>query len=237
MGTSKYGVDFFSDDFLEQQVATLLERVGKSAKTNLFKNVVDPYAILFEAAVSGTKISQWRALEQARQTNKMLPNAIGDFHQELLGNLPGWSSTGKVGGGLDLIHAQPFGTRQTPCFAEVKNKYNTMNSDGILAVFSKFQKFLSMPDYKQYTCYLVQVIQKKAQNDVPWKIAQRGEQDNIRIISAPYVYQLSTGDPQAFPKTLRAVVQILQDQHGVAYDGDDSREIEEILSNTPGFLD
>lgn len=235
MGTSKYGVDFFQDDFLEREVATLLERAKKPANSSLFKNVVDPYAILFEAAASGTKISEWRVLEKSRQANKMLANAIGDFHQELLGNLPGWSSTGKTGGGLDLMHAEPFGTRQTPCFAEVKNKYNTMNSDGILAVFSKFQKFLSMPDYKQYTCYLVQVIQKKPQNDVPWKISQRGEQDNIRIISAPYVYQLSTGDPQAFSKTLQAILQILQDQHGLEYDRDDSREIEEILTKTPGF--
>lgn len=235
METYSYGIDFFSDSFLESEVAALVERARKSVNANLFKNVVDPYAVIFEAAAFGGKVANWQTIETSRQANKTLANAIGDFHQSLLGNLPGWESTGRAGGGLDLIHPTPFGSQSTPAFAEVKNKYNTMNSGGILSVFTKFQNFLSMPDYKRYTCYLIQVIQKQPRNDIPWLVSQRGPQENIRIIGAPYVYQLSTGDSAAFAKTLRAVLQILQVKHGFEFDGEDERELTEILRNAPGF--
>lgn len=233
MSTYSYGIDFFDDATLETEINTLLARASK--KVDPHKNVVDPFAILFQAAIADSKISDWQGLEIARQSNKSLTNALGDFHQTMLGKLPGWESTGASGGLVDLKHPTPFGMRQTPALAEVKNKFNTMNSSGQLKQFETFQDILRIPEYKSYTCYLIQVIQQAPHDDIPWKIPGRGEQENIRIISAPRVYALSTGDSRAFPKFLRAVLQVLEQRHGLTFDGEDEHALADLLGRIPGF--
>lgn len=233
MSTYSYGIDFFDDATLETEIDALLARSGK--EVNLHKNVVDPFAILFQAAITYSQISDWQELEIARQSNKALTNALGDFHQAMLGKLPGWESTGASGGLVDLKHPTAFGVRQTPALAEVKNKFNTMNSSSQLKQFETFQGIFRMPEYKSYTCYLIQVIQQAPHDDIPWKIPGHGEQENIRIISAPRVYALSTGDDQAFPKFLRAVIQVLEQRHGLAFDGEDEHALTDLLGRVPGF--
>lgn len=233
MSTYRYGIDFFDDAILETGIDTLLTRARK--KVDPYKNVVDPFAILFQAAITYSKISNWQRLELARQSNKSLTNALGDFHQAMLGKLPGWESTGTSGGLVDLKHLLPFGVRQTPTLAEVKNKFNTMNASGQLKQFETFQDILRIPEYKSYTCYLIQVIQQAPHDDIPWKIPGRGEQENIRIISAPRVYALSTGDDQAFAKFLRAVTQVLKQRHGLTFDVEDEHALTDLLARVPGF--
>lgn len=112
MSTYSYEIDFFDDDTLETEIDKLLLRAQKPV--DLHKNVVDPFAILFQAAVSGSRIANWQGIETARQNNKSLSNALGDFHQAMLGHLPGWESTGTNGGLFDLEHPGAFGSRETP---------------------------------------------------------------------------------------------------------------------------
>ena len=235
MSSYSYGIDFFSDELLETEVQKVLIKARGKSEPNPYKNVIDPYAALLEAAALNTELTSWVDLELSRQENKRLTNAIGDFHQTLLGNLPGWESTGSSGGLIDLKHEQPFGTRQTPVLAEVKNKYNTMNSGSAADVFTRFQKYLSIPEYKHYTCYLVQVIQKSVHDDVPWVISQRGKQENIRLNSAAKVYELSTGDKSSFPKLFSAVRQILEIKHGMTFDAEDLNVLQRILNGAPSF--
>lgn len=92
-----------------------------------------------------------------------------------------------------------------------------------------------MPKYKGYTCYLIQVIQQTPHDDVPWEISQHGVQDNIRIISASRVYALSTGDDQAFPKFLDAVIEVLKQKHNFQFDGEDYHELSELATRVHGF--
>ncbi|MDR3070742.1 MAG: Eco47II family restriction endonuclease, partial [Propionibacteriaceae bacterium] len=124
-----YGIDFFSDDVLEGAVSRLLARVDAARQNHdIHKNVIDPFAALFEATHMRISIEDWFPVEIQRQINKSLTNAVGDFHQELIGKLPGWNSTGKSGGVVDLEHFGPFGANGKPAMAEVKNKFNTMSS-------------------------------------------------------------------------------------------------------------
>ncbi|MBT1017919.1 Eco47II family restriction endonuclease [Canibacter sp. lx-72] len=147
-------------------------------------------------------------METSRQFKKTLSNAIGAFHQNLLGALPGWTSTGRSGGVIDIVHKEEFGVTGRSAIGEVKNKFNTLNASGKQTLYDNFQDALKW-NYKGYNCYLVEVIQKTPKPQHPWKVANRGEREDIRLISASEVYKISTGDDQAFSKFFTVVNKLL----------------------------
>lgn len=209
MTTYSYGLDFFSDSFLEDEVAKLISKISKSRKKhNPYKNVIDPFGAVFEAALNNTALEEWFPAEVTRQMNKTLSNAIGDFHQNLLGGLPGWSNLGASGGIVDLVHEGNFGALQKPAIAEVKNKFNTLNAGGKEHIYDGFQDAMRW-SYQGHVCYLIEIIPKKQKPDSPWRVANRGLNENIRLISAVEVYALSTGDSKAFKKLFSALNMIL----------------------------
>ncbi|RRD61185.1 Eco47II family restriction endonuclease [Leucobacter sp. OH1287] len=209
-------LDIFGGDVLEQAVDKVMDALKKAeSRNNPHKNIIDPFNAVFEAASLDTSLEDWLPLEVRRQTNKTLSNAVGAFHQELLGRLPGWQSTGAAGGRFDLIHPEPFGKTGKPAFAEVKNKFNTMNSSSRENLFQTFIDAQKFKEYKGATFYLIEVIQKVIEDDVPWKVSNRAKEENIRVISARKVYELSTGDPDAFEKTYKAINRILSIKYGL----------------------
>lgn len=216
MDTYSYGIDFFSDETLERAISSLLDRVRIARENvNPYKNTIDPFAGVFEAASLEISMEEWFPTEITRQINKSLTNAVGDFHQELMGHLPGWKSTGKAGGNVDLEHPGAFGVDGKPAFAEVKNKYNTMNSKTQEAVYDNFQNILGWPQYRDYNCYLIQVIQKRPSGDVTWWPAKRAERQDIRRIGAQEVYEIATGNPNALSDLFKATVALLEHQYGL----------------------
>ena len=163
----------------------------------------------FELALSSKTPEEWSEREIERQVNKALANALGDFHQALIGELPGWKSTGATGGLFDLIHENPFGSRGRPVIGEVKNKFNTLNAGGQRNTYDTFQNILNMPNYKGYDCYLIQVVQKRPSGDVVWFPSQRGRREDIRMIGAQELYSLSTGNTRAFQDFFAAICAVL----------------------------
>lgn len=220
--TYSYGIDFLSDEILEHTIAKLLARVQPGRhKSNPHRNVIDPFAAAFEATSLALTLDDWFPTETARQINKAVTNAVGDFHQELLGHLPGWRSTGTTGGFIDLRRDEPFGVNNQPALAEVKNKFNTMNSGGQQKIYDNFQNMCSQPEYKKHTFYLIEVIQKTPSGDVEWAPGNRATRPDIRRIGAAQVYAESTGQPDAFAAMFRAVVQVLTKKHDF-HNGNDS---------------
>jgi hypothetical protein len=90
----------------------------------------------------------WNEAQRVRSLQKVLEMKMGDFHEELLGKLPGWEtypqghSTGCDVGKLDGRE-----------IAEVKNRDNTMNSSSAESVLAKLKKQAD----KGVTAILIQI--------------------------------------------------------------------------------
>ncbi|MCQ9172441.1 Eco47II family restriction endonuclease [Corynebacterium amycolatum] len=211
-----YGINFFTDTQLKGAIVELMSAARKAReRQNIHKNVIDPFSAIFEASSLGVTMNEWRDLERQRQANKSLTNAVGAFHQHLIGCLPGWESTGRSGGLYDLKSSRPFGPMGKPVIAELKNKFNTMNKSGKSAQYEEFEHILRMPEYKgNFTCYLIEVIQKNRTNDQPWVIPNHGYREDIRLVCAADVYADATGQDDAFEKLFKAIKAVLEDEYG-----------------------
>ena len=118
-------LSFISDKDLLQCIAELhntYEQCQRAFTTaDFYKNKVDPIKFQFDMAFNGINDNDYIKAEITRQVDKTISNAIGDFHQRLLGCIDGLNDLG-VGNGCDLVNDQKT------IFAELKNKHNTMNS-------------------------------------------------------------------------------------------------------------
>jgi hypothetical protein len=94
--------------------------------------------------------------EKARQVQKGMQNALGEFHQDILGFMKGWKNGGK-GGSYDVIH------QERKIIAEVKNKYNTMNARSALSVYDSLSRHLDYSGNAITTAYVVEIIPKHPQ--------------------------------------------------------------------------
>lgn len=184
---------YISDDDLFTAVEKLLN-AGTKAKVkvakNPYKNVVDPFSALIDAANQGIGFDEWMAKEKDRQVQKAFQNAIGDFHQEIIGFVPGWSNPGK-GGSYDVINE---GRR---ILAEIKNKHNTMNSTSAAGTYDKLAGWI---DYGKadWTAYTVGIVPKSPNpTDMPFtpsvRKVRKAMRENLRIIDGRSFYALATG--------------------------------------------
>jgi Eco47II restriction endonuclease len=141
---------------LDDLVIELLSKLSRFESVNDFdSNVVDPFAAAIEAAVFGHENeSEWRISELHRQKQKSLMNQIGNLQQAIIGRLPGWKS---FDAGFDMPDV--VGSRGgQKIIAEVKNKYNTMNSNSAAETYDKLVDFLSRDEFKGYIGVVVQIV-------------------------------------------------------------------------------
>lgn len=152
-------LSFISDDDLFNAVRDLITVAQKArikADKDFGRNVIDPFAALFEMAGFEFDEGTWKTGEMARQAQKTLQNSVGDFHQQILGSAKGWSNH-EVGKIIDIA------SDEHKIIAEIKNKHNTL-SGGRLASLYQDLDGLVMPKnsrYKGYTAYYVQIIPKR----------------------------------------------------------------------------
>lgn len=195
-------LEFISDENLFKHASHVLD-VAKStsnkAEERLFTNTVDPFSALFDAMCQGISLEQWLEQEKARQTQKTLQNALGGFHQEILGSIPGWESMG-TGNVFDLKN------EKLKIIAEVKNKYNTTKGNHKVAIYDDLSDQLKIK-YRGYVAYYVEIIPKgKAVYNKPFTPPdnrthkRRAARKDIRVIDGKSFYGLATGDPEAIKK-------------------------------------
>lgn len=97
---------FIEDSILVSAVEKVLFITSDSrdrAEEKLFRNVVDPFSALFDVLTQNIPLSEWFEQEKSRQTQKTMQNAIGEFHQEILGGMDGWEDLG-TGEILDICN-------------------------------------------------------------------------------------------------------------------------------------
>lgn len=208
---------------LVSDVIRRVQRAENKAVESMFTNVVDPFSALFDASRQGLHMDDWLAQERARQIQKTLQNALGGFHQDVLGSIEGWHNAGK-GGSYDV------GNETEKIIAEIKTKFNTMNSSSAPGTYRKLADHLQY-SHKGYTAYLVEIIPR---NPRPYNSAwspnlrQYPKRDDIKRIDGRSFYELATGDPEALLKLYRALPTLIQQILGAP-----ARRVEE----TPLFED
>ncbi len=163
---------------------------------NLYKNAIDPFSAIFDALIQDISLNQWIKQEGSRQIQKTMQNAIGEFHQKILGCVNGWEDMGK-GHVFDLLN------KNKKIIAEVKNKFNTTKGNHKVAIYDDLESQLKNK-YKGYTAYYVEIIpqNKKEYNDIfspsdnKTKTRRKGI-EKIRRIDGNSFYFYATGEKNA----------------------------------------
>ena len=210
------GLKWISDDSLKNEVCKLLAiaQKAKEATTNKFeKNVIDPFAAIFEMSGFELDYNAWVKNEISRQGQKSLQNHIGDFHQNILGHCSGWDNK-KTGNVIDLV------SEEKKIIAEVKNKYNTISGGKLSDLYYSLHNLISPKTsiYKGYTAYYVAIIPKKPERyDNPFTPSdkEKGEKcplnENIRAIDGASFYSLVTGHEDALKELYEALPELINE--------------------------
>lgn len=191
---NKY-LDFIDDDKLLGAIGNLYDKYVKSFDTKTLrefnKNIIDPFKFQFDTIfLNRGDISITLSSEISRQSDKSISNAIGVFHQQLLGSIHGFSETPTL----------PCDVKKNDetIFAEIKNKHNTMNVRSAAGVYEELEGLAK--SYPKATCYLVEIIAKKSMDEVWLQTINEKKisHPRIRKISADKFYELATGEKDAF---------------------------------------
>ena len=149
-------LSFISDEDFDAAIEVLVERVLKArrdAAPNLVKNVRDPIPLLVEACIFGHDIETLNEHDEERSLASGVASAVGNFHQRMLGAMPGWRMIDK---GLDVANDD------RKLVAEIKNKHNTMNSTAKERTITKVEDFLSRQRHADgWVGYVVMVVPKR----------------------------------------------------------------------------
>lgn len=206
---------WINDSDLEKEVYLLLEKAQKAkskSSKDFRKNVIDPFAAIFEIAGFEQNFETWIRSEQSRQAQKTLQNHIGEFHQNILGYCINWENL-SVGNVVDLVSIEH------KIIAEVKNKYNTLSGGRLADQYATFDNLISpkLSVYKGYTAFLVTIIpQKRSRFNRTFTPSnkEKGERcptnENIREIDGASFYSLVTGDPCALENLYRILPSVIE---------------------------
>jgi hypothetical protein len=193
---------WISDTDLINEISLLLaiaKEAQKNAANDFGKNVIDPFAAIFEMSGFEIDYNTWLKSETTRQAQKTLQNHIGDFHQNILGYSKDWTNKG-VGNIIDLL------SEKNKAIAEIKNKYNTISGGKLSDLYYSLEKQVSPKSsiYKGYTAYYVAIIPKNGvRYNKPFTPSDKDKgqkcplNQHIREIDGASFYSLVTGDENA----------------------------------------
>lgn len=214
-------LDFISDEKLihcVMKVVHALENAERDAEKKIYSNAIDPFSAVFDAHLHGLTLNDWLTTETVRQIQKTMQNALGVFHQDILGSINGWQDLG-VGGVIDLVNDNKR------MIAEIKNKYNTTKGNHKVKIYDDIKGLLLTAEYKGYTGYYVEIIPKgKKAYDKPFvpsdntvkdkQSKRRPENPCIRVIDGATFYDHASGKTGALRALYSVLPKVIQDQTG-----------------------
>lgn len=217
---SIYGLDFIADEDLVRQTKKLLDAAlaGEAkANANPYRNVIDPFSALIDASRQGIPVTEWLDQEKARQVQKSFQNALGDFHQGILGSLDGWKDL-ETGGIADVR------SDSNKIIAEVKNKYNTTKGNHKREIYDDLAQMIATT-HIGYVGYYVEVVPKvKVPYNKPYAPPdnrtklRRSARDDIRVIDGYSFYEMASGTKDALRLLYGVLPRVLADILGTAPD-------------------
>ncbi len=195
------------------KVLNVIERAELEADDKLHKNVIDPFSALFHGITHKISYGEWIEQEKARQIQKTMQNAIGIFHQDILGAVKGWEDLG-MGGGLDVK------SDKHKIIAEIKNKYNTTKGNHKTELYDAIKSMLKLDEYNSFVGYYVEIIPKgKNKYDNLFTPSdnktkkQRPKNKNIRIIDGVSFYEKATGRKLALQELFEILPVVIADNY------------------------
>lgn len=185
---------FISDADFEVAAERLVTRIANAEDDNrerVDKNVRDPFTLLALAAALDADRADLDRMDSARSLIQAASAAVGAFHQEVLGGMPGWENHDGL---VDLVN------QDRRLAAEVKNKHNTMNADTRRQVIANLESFHRSRKWGATgRTYLVAIL-PKAPGAEPKQLAERvWEVDGRRF------YGLASGEEDAMDQVFVAL--------------------------------
>jgi len=211
-------LDFISDEDFAKAVGVVVHAIHRVEEEDfdLSKNVLDPFAATFQCAALRTGFGGWKVFERQRQAQKAIQNAIGQFHQEIVGGFGGWESL-PTGEGLDVIH------QEDGICAELKNKYNTTKGshlprlyDDMIHAIARHEKEYGKP----FTAYYVKIIPRRPKDkDTLFTPSDHGtDRDSnpkIREVTGALFFDRAAKTPDALRKIYITLPRILEDVYNI----------------------
>jgi len=219
-----------SDDDLTTATKHLLitaEEAFINSREKFSKNVIDPFAALFEIYGFNIDYDTWKKSEEARKSQKTLQNHIGEFHQIILGGVEEWRNLGK-GNIVDLV------SEQRGIIAEIKNKHNTVSGGDLANKYHDLDNLVSPKNsvYKGFTAYHVNIIPKTRKRfDKPFTPSNNKSgtkcQSNelIRHIDGASFYTLVTGRHDALRELYNVLPEVVSSLTGRALEVEARRNL------------
>ncbi len=207
---------FIEDNKLIEAIQEVVNAIKKAkASVDLEKNSLDVFSAVFWCAANGFNFKNWKASEQSRQAQKTIQNAIGNFHQRIIGSFDGCKDLG-TGGIIDVENIEGGWV------AEIKNKHNTVKGSDRKGIYDNLEGAIRNYEGQfgcQFTGYYVEIIPDGGNqyNDpfCPPDNTQQGKKrtlnENIRLMSGPLFYELMTGDMDALKKLVEVLPKVLSD--------------------------
>lgn len=227
---SRYNVSFIDDNLLYSEVKKVLDVAALAsdrAEVNLHTNIVDPFSAVFDSMRQGISLTDWLEQEKARQVQKTLQNALGDFHQSILGHVPGWVNL-KVGGVADLR------SDDRKVVAEVKNKFNTTKGNHKKVIYDDLLGLITSLG-EDYVGYYVEIIPKsRVGYDKPFTPSdnvtgsRRPQNERIRVIDGRSFYRIVTGEDDALDRLYATLPLVVADVLSTRAD---------LVANDPAYTD
>ena len=219
-------VPFIPDDDFTECVLNVcgvyINLLKRDNPEEIFDNAIDPFKMVYDVYNTNIGLNDWFKTELVRQKDKSINNATGNFHQDLLGKVEGWVNLG-VGDASKVDLKRDDGS----IFMELKNKYNTMNSDSNDKCYDKLSELAGL--YPNSICYWAYVIPKNGSSgETIWR--KKGKSYNPRIIKAwgRRVYGIVTGDENNLYRTVKAIPLCIKDNKeelDIKLDNDDNFEL------------
>lgn len=226
-------LQFISDEELLAAIKKVIQKIENAEKgvdLKFYKNVLDPFSALFDGITHSIPYSDWLKSEKVRQIQKTMQNAIGDFHQDVLGSVTGFENLG-AGGGLDICN------RKKKVIAEIKNKFNTTKGNHMVEIYDAIKGKLKRPEFEGFTGYYVEIIpQNKKIYDKPFvppdnKTNKRcPANQKIRIIDGKSFYKLMTGNVFALQELFEALPHVIADNFPYKFDKKEAKKYLELFA-------
>lgn len=200
-------LSYISDDYLLFCIKTLFDsyRVAENKITlkKFYSNKIDPIKLTFDKKFR--KLSEQELIESeiSRQIDKSINNAIGTFHEMILGGIDGYERGDKSGYDIRAL--------DNTLFADIKNKHNTMNSSSSESLYQKLQRFAKAN--KDATCYWVAIWATQSYDEL-WSGTinkKYYKHERVRRISGDRFYELLTGKQNALIELYEALPLAIDD--------------------------
>lgn len=202
-------LEFISDEYLFDTIDTLFKKYEKAKReftmSQFFdKNMIDPIKLLFDMKFLGQSEEEKIIAEINRKIDKTLNNAIGEFHEQLLGGIKGVRNY-PVGYGYDIK------TDNNGIYADVKNKHNTVKGANLKDLYRELVGYINNSPNPEASACWVQMI---APNSIciNWNIpAHNLYNDKIYKVSGDQFYSILTGRPNAFAELCEILPKAIDD--------------------------